>query len=184
MARLIVITGPSGVGKGTLIEALMARVHGLRRSVSVTTRPPRTGEEDGREYHFMTVEQFIDAERHGLFLENAEYAGNRYGTLISEVTGADASVRGIVLEIETEGAAQVRAKEPRALTIFIAPPSADVLRERLSSRGTDAPEVIERRLATAEIELGRRSEFDTVIVNDNLEAAVDQLVQTVEQQLD
>src|SRR3954453_24191215 len=131
-------------------------------SVSATTRAPRPGEEDGVDYHFLTPEEFarrIDADE---FLEWAEYAGNRYGTLRSEL---DRDVPVIVLEIEVQGARQVRERVPSAVSVFIAPPSSDAWRERLSGRASDAPEQIERRLAVAEEEMAARYEFDYVVVN-------------------
>jgi guanylate kinase len=141
-------------------------------SVSATTRKPRPGEEDGVHYHFLTPGEFqrrIDA---GDFLEWAEYAGNRYGTLRSEL---ERDVQVLVLEIEVQGARQVRERVPEAYTVFIAPPSREALRERLIGRGSDSPEQIERRLEVAEEELAAEDEFDTVIVNDDLSRAVQEL---------
>jgi guanylate kinase len=175
-----VVTGPSGVGKGTLIRTLRERFPGLELSVSATTRPPRPGEEDGVDYHFLSEEEFQRRLDAGEFLEHAEYAGNRYGTLRTEIDRARAAgVRGLVLEIEVKGARQVREALPGALQVFIAPPSDDALRTRLVGRGSDAPEVIERRLAAAREELTARDEFEHVIVNDRLDEAVQELVRLV-----
>ena len=166
------ITGPSGVGKGTLIQHLRERVPQLELSTSATTRPPRRGEQDGREYHFLTPEEFERRVEAGEFLEHAVYAGNRYGTLRSELERTD---RDLVLEIEIEGARQVRAAVPDALQVFIAPPSPEVLRDRLVGRDTDPPDEVERRLARAREELQAREEFKHVVVNDDLERAVEEL---------
>jgi guanylate kinase len=175
-AHVLVITGPSGVGKGTLIRALLERFPGLELSVSATTREPRPGEEDGRDYWFLSPGEFDERLDRGEFLEHASYAGNRYGTLRSELDRAD---DGLVLEIEIQGARQVRNALPEALQVFIKPPSLDALRTRLIGRGAESPEQIERRLAVAEQELAAESEWRHVIVNDRLETAVDQLAELV-----
>jgi len=175
-----VITGPSGVGKGTLIRALRERLSGLELSVSATTREPRAGEVDGRDYHFLTPEQFERRLLAGDFLEHATYAGNRYGTLTSELErAAGEGARGLLLEIELHGARQVREALPEALQVFIAPPSPEALRTRLVGRGADSAEQIEERLAVAGRELEARSEFEHVVVNDRLERSVDELVELV-----
>jgi guanylate kinase len=172
MAGVLVVTGPSGVGKGTLIRELLERVPGLTLSVSATTRPPRPGEVNGRDYHFLSEEEFEKRLVGAEFLEHAMYAGNHYGTPRSEIERAP---DGLVLEIEVEGARQVRERLPEALQVFIAPPSPEALRERLIKRGTDTEEQMRRRLARAEEELAARSEFKHVIVNDDLEKAVAEL---------
>ncbi|HEY2478474.1 MAG TPA: guanylate kinase [Solirubrobacterales bacterium] len=174
-AKVFVITGPSGVGKGTLIKQLLERVPGLSLSVSATTRAPREGEEDGVDYHFLTEDQFqerIDAKD---FLEFATYSGNHYGTLNSELDRCLDQGRSVVLEIEVQGAQQVRAARPDSVQIFIAPPDPAVLRERLRGRGTDSRDAIERRLKTAENELAQQDDFDHRIVNDDLGKAADEL---------
>ena len=173
---VLVITGPSGVGKGTLIQALRRRFPDLRLSVSATTRGPRSGEIDGRDYHFLTREEFDRRVEAGDFLEHADYSGNRYGTLRSEVEDADGPV---VLEIETQGARQVRETLPEAVQVFIAPPSREALRERLMGRGTDSPEAIRARLTQAEAELAAQDEFGHVIVNDDLGRASAELIDLV-----
>jgi guanylate kinase len=165
-----VITGPSGVGKGTLIGELCRQFPDLRLSVSATTRPPRSGEQDGRDYHFLSPDDFERRAAAGEFLEHAEYAGNRYGTLRSEVEEGP-----VVLEIEVQGARQVREALEDAVQVFIAPPSIDALRERLLERGTDSPEGIRARLARAEEELRAQDEFQHVVVNDDLRRAVAEL---------
>jgi guanylate kinase len=160
------------VGKGTLIRALLKQVPGLELSVSATTRPPRNGEVDGRDYHFISAEQFDEHVRRGDFVEHAEYAGNWYGTLRSEL---ERPARGIVLEIDVQGARQVRETLPDATRIFIEPPSFDSLEERLRRRGSDSPEQIKRRLAAAREEMEARHEFPHRIVNDDLDEALRQL---------
>jgi len=145
-------------------------------SVSATTRKPRPGEVDGVDYHFLSGEEFQNYIDEAQFLEWAEYAGHRYGTLRSEL---ERDVDVLVLEIEVQGARQVRERVPEAKTIFIAPPSWEALRERLVGRGTDDPDVIERRLRVAEEEMEARDEFDSVIVNDDLSRAVQELSELV-----
>jgi guanylate kinase len=175
VGKVFVITGPSGVGKGTLIERLLERIPELELSVSATTREPRPGELDGRDYHFLTPEEFERRVEAGDFLEHATYSGNRYGTLREEVERRLAEGRSVVLEIEVQGARQVRDAMPEAVQIFIAPPDPQVLRERLEGRGTDSPEAIEERLRTAETELAARDEFPHVVVNDEVQEAASEL---------
>jgi guanylate kinase len=182
-ARVFVITGPSGVGKGTLIRGLLERVPRLELSVSATTRKPRPGERDGVDYHFLTPEQFEERARAGGFLEHATYSGNRYGTLRSEVVGRLERGIPVVLEIEVQGARQVREALPDAVAVFIAPPSPAALRERLLRRGTDTPAEMERRLRTAEIELQAQYGFRHVIVNDEVERATEELAVVVRRAL-
>jgi guanylate kinase len=184
VARVFVITGPSGVGKGTLIRGLMQRIPGLYLSVSATTRQPRPGEQDGVDYHFLTREEFDRRVADGEFIEHADYAGRKYGTLRSEVEDRLRSGVPVVLEIEVQGARQVRAAMPEAVQVFIAPPSLDALRSRLIGRGTDDPAEVERRLRVASQELRAREEFEHVVVNDRLEDAVDELAAIVSSKLD
>lgn len=181
---MLVVTGPSGVGKGTLIRALRSRFPGLELSISATTRAERPGEVDGRDYWFLSPEEFERRVAADAFLEHATYAGNRYGTPRSEIEraaprpGSDDSpegVAGLVLEIEVEGARQVRRALPEAVQVFVAPPSLEALRARLAGRGSDSAEQIEDRLELARRELGARNEFEHVIVNDRLERAAEDL---------
>src|SRR4029079_16366730 len=151
-SKVFVITGPSGVGKGALIRELLEAVPDLELSVSATTRAPREGEVDGRHYHFLTPEQFEQRKDEDDFLEFATYSGNRYGTLRSEVERRLEAGHSVVLEIEVQGAQQVRATDMDSVQIFIAPPDPAVLRERLAARGTDSSEAIDRRLEVAEQE--------------------------------
>jgi guanylate kinase len=179
-ARVFVITGPSGVGKGTLIRGLLERVPELELSVSATTRDPRPGERGGVEYHFLDADEFERRAQAGDFVEHADYSGRRYGTLRSELERRLADGAPVVLEIEVQGARQVREALPDAVLVFIAPPSTEALRARLVGRGTDAGEQIEQRLRTAERELEARSEFAHVVVNDRLEQATDELAAIVQ----
>ena len=175
MPRAVVITGPSGVGKGTLIRSLRERMPELQLSISATTRLPRAGETQDVDYHFMSPEDFDRHVAAGDFVEHADYAGARYGTLRSELQTRSSSGAPVVLEIEVQGARQVRESMPEAVQVFIAPPSIEALRVRLVGRGTDAPEQVEARLRTAEAELAAQHEFAHVVVNDRLEDAVEAL---------
>ena len=177
--KVFVITGPSGVGKGTLIKQLLERVPGLALSVSATTRAPRQGEEEGRDYHFLTEEQFQERRDADDFLEFATYSGNHYGTLNSELERCLDAGCSVVLEIEVQGATQVRAARSDSVQIFIAPPDEAVLRERLRGRGTDSAEAIDARLKTAEQELAQQDDFDHRIVNDDLDQAAAELESVV-----
>ena len=170
------ITGPSGVGKGTLIKALLERVPGLELAVSATTRRPRDSERNGIDYHFLSEADFDRRVAAGEFIEHALYAGNRYGTLRTELARP---ARGIVLEIDLQGARQVREELPDAIQIFIEPPSFEALEERLRRRAADSPDQIERRLSAARAELEAAAEFDHRIVNDDLERAVQELTDLV-----
>jgi guanylate kinase len=173
---VLVITGPSGVGKGTLIRGLLERIPGLELAVSATTRKPREGEVNGVHYHFLSEADFDRRVAEGEFIEHAEYAGNRYGTLKSELSRP---ARGIVLEIDVQGARQVRERVPEAKLIFIEPPSFEDLERRLAERGSDRPEQIERRLAAARDELASAGEFDHRVVNDDLQRALQELTDLV-----
>ena len=179
MSRVIVITGPSGVGKGTLIHGLRKRIPQLELSVSATTRRPRPGERDGVDYHFLSDAEFDRLLTQGAFVEHASYAGNRYGTLRSELKRRLERGVPVVLEIEVQGARQVREALPDAQMVFIAPPSLEALRTRLSRRGTDPADQIESRLQTAARELEARSEFAHVVVNDRLGQATEELAEIV-----
>jgi guanylate kinase len=176
---VFVITGPSGVGKGTLIRGLLERIPELELSVSATTRAPRPGERHGSHYHFLSPEEFERRVGDGDFVEHATYSGRRYGTLRSELERRTEQGTPVVLEIEVQGARQVRDAMDDALQVFIAPPSLDALRARLVGRGTDDAEQVEQRMQTAERELAARPEFAHVVVNDRLEQATDELVAIV-----
>jgi guanylate kinase len=183
VARVFVITGPSGVGKGTLIRSLRERMPQLELSVSATTRAPRPGEQDGVDYHFLDDADFQRRVDEGDFVEHAVYADRRYGTLRSELERRTAGGHPVVLEIELQGARQVRAALPDAVQVFIAPPSLDALRARLIGRGTDDEDEVAARLRVAESELAAQGEFGHVVVNDRLEDAVEHLVSIVAAEL-
>jgi guanylate kinase len=173
--RLTVITGPSGVGKGTLVARLLQRHPGLWLSVSATTRPPRAGEIDGQNYFFLTrpdFEQRISSEG---FLEWAAFAGHLYGTPRGPVEEHLAQGRPVLLEIELEGARQVRRTFPAAFHLLIKPPSFEELERRIRGRGTDGEEAIQKRLARARVELEAEAEFDAVLVNGDLDLALQEL---------
>ncbi|HWB69528.1 MAG TPA: guanylate kinase [Solirubrobacterales bacterium] len=184
MSKVFVITGPSGVGKGTLISMLLEKVPGLELSVSATTRAPREGEVDGRDYHFLTAEEFDRRVEEKDFLEFASYSGNHYGTLRSEVERCLEAGRSVVLEIEVQGAQQVRAAMPDSVQIFIAPPDPAVLGERLRARGTDSAAAIDARLEVARQELAAQGDFAHRIVNDDRESAAGRLEEIVRAELD
>lgn len=174
-SRVFVITGPSGVGKGSLISRLREELPEIELSVSATTRAPREGEVEGVDYHFLEPDEFERRVEAGEFLEHARYSGNRYGTLRSEVEQRIENGHPVVLEIEVQGARQIRTTMPEAIQVFIAPPRFESLRQRLESRGTDGSESIEARLEVAEQEMKARSEFPYEVVNDDLDSAAEEL---------
>jgi guanylate kinase len=175
-AKVFVITGPSGVGKGTLIRALRERVPELALAVSATTRDPRPGEEDGREYHFLSDDEFERRVQAGEFVEHARYSGRRYGTLRSELDRRTQAGHPVVLEIEVQGARQVRESMPEALFVFLKPPSWEELVNRLVGRGTETEEERAARLETAVEELAAEAEFDVTVVNTEIHQAGEELV--------
>lgn len=169
--RLFVYSGPSGVGKGTLLKPYLQEHENAVLSISMTTRAPRPGETHGTEYYFVSREEFEETIRQDGFLEYAEYSGNYYGTPRSMVEEQLRLGRDVFLEIEVQGAMHVKQSCPNAVLIFILPPSYDCLCRRLSGRGTEPPEVVERRLCEAHKELRRAGEYDYVIVNDDVDTA-------------
>ena len=178
--RLTVITGPSGVGKGTLVKRLLERQPEIWLSVSATTRAPREGEVDGQSYFFHSREAFDALVATGGLLEWAEFAGNCYGTPRKPVQDQLDQGRAVLLEIELEGARQVRRSFPEGVQIFLAPPSFEELEQRIRGRGTDAEEAIQRRLQRAEEELRAQGEFDAVVINDDLDIALEALEQLMQ----
>lgn len=173
--NLFIVSAPSGAGKTSLVNALLASNQQIDLSVSYTTRAPRPGEMEGREYHFISREIFMDMAKHGDFLESAEVYGNLYGTSQSWIETETANGRDILLEIDWQGAAQVRQKFPDSLGIFILPPSLQALETRLKARGQDSAEVIALRLHAAQEDIAHVIEFDYVIINDKLDEALQQL---------
>jgi len=172
---LTVLTGPSGVGKGTLVKLLRERHPDLYLSVSATTRSPRDGEVDGQDYFFVSRDRFMAMAEAGDLLEWAEFAGNCYGTPRQPIVERLARGEQVLLEIELEGARQVKTTFPEAFRVFVLPPSLDELERRLRSRGQDAEAAIERRLARAREEVAAADEFDQQVVNDDLDKALIQL---------
>jgi guanylate kinase len=172
---LYIVSAPSGAGKTSLIEALLARENGLYLAVSFTTRAPRPGEEDGVHYHFVDEDRFMAMLEAGAFLESAEVFGNRYGT--AEVTVRDElrAGRDVLLEIDWQGARQVRARFPAAVAVFILPPSSRALEERLRGRGQDDGAVIDVRMAKARDEMSHYAEYDYLVVNDLFDRALEDL---------
>lgn len=173
--HLFIVSAPSGAGKTTLVRLLLEKDPGIRVSISSTTRPPRTGENDGREYHFVDVQYFLEMVSRGDFLEWAEVHGNYYGTSRHWIEAEMSAGRDVLLEIDWQGAQQVRKAFPSAIGIFILPPSLEELKSRLSGRGTDSAETIARRIAAARDEMRHVDEFDYVIINDDLQQALDNL---------
>jgi guanylate kinase len=173
--NLYIVSAPSGAGKTSLVANLLGADAGIRKSVSYTTRGPRPGETDGRHYHFVTPETFEKMAQSGDFLESALVHGNRYGTSRSWVEEHLAADTDIVLEIDWQGAAQVRRLMPAAISIFILPPSFEALLQRLNSRAQDAPDVIATRLANAREEISHVHDFDYVIINTEFKAAAAEL---------
>ncbi|TCP46254.1 guanylate kinase [Tamaricihabitans halophyticus] len=175
-ARLLVVSGPSGVGKSSVVTELRRLLPELYFSVSVTTRPPRPGEVDGEHYHFIDDRAFDELIASGGLLEYAEYAGNRYGTPRAPVERALGEGNPAVLEIELAGARQVRVAMPEALLVMLAPPNWQELVDRLTGRGTEGADVVDRRLRTAKAELGAAEEFDEVVVNADVRSSAEQLL--------
>lgn len=173
--HLFIVSAPSGAGKSSLLKALVQRDGQLRVAVSHTTRPPRPGERDGVHYHFVTRETFLAMRERGAFLEHAQVFDNLYGTAEQVVREALAAGQDLVLEIDWQGARQVRQRFPEVCSIFILAPSLEALRERLEARGQDGPEVIERRMAAARQELAHHGEYDYLVVNDQFDQALEQL---------
>ncbi|GAB4471321.1 MAG: guanylate kinase [Burkholderiaceae bacterium] len=177
--NIFLVVAPSGAGKSTLVNALLAKDAAIQLSVSYTTRPPRPGEQDGREYHFVSVEDFKARRARGEFLESAEVHGNFYATSRLWIEERMREGRDVLLEIDWQGARQVKAAFAHAVGIFILPPSIDALEQRLHKRGQDSPQVIARRLLAAGSEIAHAPEFDYVIINADFDRALAELTAIV-----
>ena len=173
--KTFIVSGPSGVGKSTVLHALIEGRDDLYFSISATTRQPREGERDGVDYHFIQPDEFRDMIAADAFLEYAEYVGNFYGTPKMYVDDAMARGKDVILDIERQGAVQVCAKRPETVRIFIAPPSWAELERRLTARGTDTPEKVQKRLIRAQVELEMAGDYDYFVINDTVEQAVEEL---------
>ena len=173
--KTFIISGPSGVGKSTVLNALMQKRSNLYFSVSATTRQPREGEKNGQHYHFIDAETFRDMLGRDEFLEHAEYVGNFYGTPKRYVDEAMERGQDVILDIEIQGAMQICEKRPETVRIFIAPPSWKELERRLTARGTDTPEKVQKRLLRAKVEMNSASSYDYFVINDSVDRAVEEL---------
>ncbi len=172
---LVIFSGPSGTGKGTVMKSLLNQDRDIRLSVSATTRPPRPGEIDGKDYYFITREKFLAMKASGEMLESAEYCGNFYGTPAAPIEKWISEGRDVFLEIEVQGGAQVKEKRPDAVTLFVLPPSLDELEHRLRSRGTEGNVTVCRRLEVARREIAEAKHYDYVVVNNQVGDAVKQV---------
>ncbi len=172
---LFIVSAPSGAGKTSLLQALMTRVSNLEMSISHTTRAPRPGEKDGVDYHYVTPQQFDELVAKGAFIEHATVFGNQYGSLRSLVEQRLQAGSDVVMDMDWQGAKQVREAMPDVVTIFILPPSLAALQERLTSRGQDSEEVIARRMREAQAEISHYDEYDYIVINDQFDTAADEL---------
>lgn len=179
LGNLFVISGPSGAGKGTLLSKVIERIPDAWVSVSATTRNPRPGEEEGVHYYFLDKDHFLELVNHDGFLEWAKVHDNYYGTLKESVLEHMKAGEQVILEIDVQGALQVRNVIPEAHLVFIEPPSLEELERRLRSRGTESDDVISSRMTTAEVELAQKMEYDIQVVNDDLEQAVNELTAVI-----
>lgn len=177
--RLFIISAPSGAGKTTLGKRLRERHADMMYSISYTTRPPRPGETDGEDYHFITTEDFLEKQAHDYWAEWARVHDHYYGTSAEFLCNSMAGGRDVLMDIDVQGAMQIMKRFPEAVTIFIMPPSMEVLQQRLAGRGTDNPDVVEKRLQNAVREMAHRDRYRHIIVNDDLDRAADKLIDIV-----
>jgi len=177
--KLIIITGPSGVGKGTVVKAILKKDINIWLSISATTRKPRNGEEDGKDYYFLTTKKFKEMINNEMFLEWAEFAGNYYGTPINKINEKIKHGSKVILEIEVEGACQVREKFPETIAIFLLPPNKQELEKRIRNRGTDNEESILQRLERADFEMSSSKDFDYVLKNYEIDKTADEILKII-----
>ena len=177
--KLIIITGPSGVGKGTVVKSILKKDTDIWLSISATTRKPRNGEEDGKDYYFLTTKKFKEMINNEMFLEWAEFAGNYYGTPINKINEKIKYGSKVILEIEVEGACQVREKFPETIAIFLLPPNKQELEKRIRNRGTDNEESILQRLERADFEMSSSKDFDYVLKNYEIDKTADEILKII-----
>ena len=177
--KLIIITGPSGVGKGTVVKSILKKDINIWLSISATTRKPRNGEEDGKDYYFLTVKNFKEMIDNEMFLEWAEFAGNYYGTPINIIKEKIENGFQVILEIEVEGACQVREKFPETISIFLLPPNKQELEQRIRNRGTDNEKSILQRLERADFEISASKDFNYVLKNDEIDKTSDEILKII-----
>ena len=177
--KLIIITGPSGVGKGTVVKAILKKGINIWLSISATTRKPRNGEVDGKDYYFLTTKKFKEMINNKMFLEWAEFAGNYYGTPINKINEKIKHGSKVILEIEVEGACQVREKFPETIAIFLLPPNKQELEKRIRNRGTDNEESILQRLERADFEMSSSKDFDYVLKNYEIDKTADEILKII-----
>ena len=177
--KLIIITGPSGVGKGTVVKAILKKDINIWLSISATTRKPRKGEEDGKDYYFLTTKKFKEMINNQMFLEWAEFAGNYYGTPINIINEKIKHGNKVILEIEVEGAFQVREKFPDTISIFLLPPNKQELEKRIRNRGTDNEKAILQRLQRADFEISSSKDFDYVLKNYEIDKTADEILKII-----
>ena len=177
--KLIILTGPSGVGKGTVVKEILEKERDIWLSISATTRKPRSGEKDGENYYFISIKRFKDMIDKKLFLEWAEFAGNYYGTPLSSVNEKIEKGFIVLLEIEVEGAKQIKEKFPESLSIFLLPPSKEELERRIRNRGTEKEEAINKRLSRANYEIAASNEFDFAVTNNNVDDTAMRIIKLI-----
>ena len=178
--KLIILTGPSGVGKGTVVKGILSKNKNIWLSISATTREPRAGEKEGVNYYFLNQEKFKEMIEEKLFLEWAQFAGNYYGTPLSSVNEKIKKGLTVLLEIEVEGAKQIKEKFPESLSIFLLPPNKAELERRIRNRGTDKEEAIKKRLLRANYEISASNQFDFALINDNVNETAKRIIKLVQ----
>ncbi|MBO8243332.1 guanylate kinase [Prochlorococcus marinus XMU1411] len=180
LKKLIILTGPSGVGKGTVIKEILAKDKNIWLSISATTREPREGEKEGENYYFLNQEKFKEMIKQNLFLEWAQFAGNYYGTPLSSVNAKIKQGLSVLLEIEVEGAKQIKEKFPNSLSIFLLPPNKKELERRIRNRGTEKEEAIKKRLSRANYEISASDEFDFALTNNDVDETAKRIIELIQ----